>query len=68
MKNLLTQWELRRKTDPKLEPRGLLLLGFVAEAVKWPAALPSGAAGPSRRRSNHRGSGPSGVELSKVQR
>ena len=22
MKNLLTQWELRRKTDPKLEPLG----------------------------------------------
>ena len=23
MKNLLTQWELRRKTDPKLEPHWL---------------------------------------------
>ena len=49
---------------PKLEPRGVLLLGFFAEAIKWPAALPSGAAGLSRRRSSyrkssHRGSGPS---------
>ena len=61
MKNLLTQWELRRKTDHKLEPRGLLLLGFLAEAVKWPSALLPGAAGPSRRRSNHRGLGPSRV-------
>ena len=59
MKNLLTQWELKKKTDPKLEPRGLLLFGFVTEAVKWPAALLSGATGPSRRRSNRRGSGPS---------
>ena len=66
MKNLLTQWELRRKTDFKLEPQGLLLLGLVAEAVKWPAALPFGAAGPSRWRSNRRGSGPSWVKLSQV--
>ena len=62
MKNLLTQWELRKKIDdywerdtkekvvdekppnpegvlgrkpmPKLEPWGLLLLGFFAETVK----------------------------------
>ena len=59
MKNLLTQWELRKKTNPKLEPQGLLLLGFVTEAVKWPAALLSGAAGPSRRSLNRRRSGPS---------
>ena len=63
MKNLLTQRELRRKTDHKLEPRGLLLLlGFVGRAVgKWPAALLSGSPGPSCRRSNHRGLGPSRV-------
>ena len=59
MKNVLTQWELRRKTDPKLEPRGLLLLGFVVEAVKFPATLPFSAVGPSRQRSNRRGSEPS---------
>ena len=63
MKNLLTQWELRKKTDLKLEPRGLLLLGFVTEAVKWPAALPSSAAEPSCWRSNHCGSEPSEVAV-----
>ena len=45
MKNLLTQWELKKKTDLKLEPQSLLLLDFVAEAVKWPVALPSDVAG-----------------------
>ena len=55
MKNLLTQWELRRKTDPKLKPWGLLLFGFFAEAVKWLAALLSGAARPSCWRLNYRG-------------
>ena len=35
-----------------------MLLDFVAEAVKWPAMLLSGAAGPSRWRSDRRGSGP----------
>ena len=66
MKNVLTQWELRRKTDPKLEPRGLLLLlDFLARAVgRWPAALLLGAAGPSHRRLSHRRSGPSEVKLS----
>ena len=34
MKNLLTQWELKKKTDLKLEPRGLLLLlGFFARVA-----------------------------------
>ena len=84
MKNLLTQWELRRRIDdywernteekiinkkppdpggvlkgkptPKLEPWGLLLLGFFAKAVKWPAVLLC-AAKPSHQRSNHCESG-----------
>ena len=46
-----------RKTDSKLEPRGLLLLGFIAQAIKWSVGLPFGTAGPSYQRSNHCGSG-----------
>ena len=63
MKNFLTQWVLRRKTNLKLEPRGLALLGFIAEAVKWPAALSFSATGPSRRSSSYRGLGPSEFKL-----
>ena len=69
------------KSTLKHEPQGLLLLGFFAEAVKWPAALLSSAAGLSRRkssycslshqrssycRSSHRKSGPLWVKLSRV--
>ena len=74
MKNLLTQWELRRKTDPKLELSRLVLLGFLDRAIGvWPAALLFSVAGPSRRRSNHQGSEPSelepsGIEPSEVRR
>ena len=68
MKNLLTQWELRKKTDPKLELSRLVLLGVFDRAIGgWLAALLFSAAGPSRRRSNHQGSEPSGVEPSWVE-
>ena len=67
MKNLLTQWELRRKTDPKLEFSRLVLLGFLDRAIGgWLAALLFSSAGPSRWRSNHQGSEPSGIEPSWV--
>ena len=38
----------------------------VGLAIKWPAALSFGTVGPSRWRSNHQGSEPSGVKLSRV--
>ena len=38
MKNLLTPWELRRKTDSKLEPLGECFLAFLLEPLVggWP--------------------------------
>ena len=38
MRNLLTPWELRRKTDPKLEPLGKCFLVFLLEPLVggWP--------------------------------
>ena len=63
MKNLLTQWELRRKTNPKLGASWLLLFGFFIRAVgKKPAVFPFDAVEPSRQRSNHYGLGPLSVE------
>lgn len=61
MKNLLTSWELRRKTNPKLEPWGLLFLSFFAKAVNWPAARPFDTTKPSCQRSNHLELGPAKV-------
>ena len=43
------------KSTPKLELRGVLFYDFFAEAVKWSAALPSGAAGPSRQKLSYCG-------------
>ena len=68
MKNLLTQWELKKKTDLKLELSRLVLLSFLDRAIgMWPAALLFSAAGPSRQRSNHQGSEPSELEPSRIE-
>ena len=63
MKNLLTLWELKRKTDSKLDFSRLVLLGFLYRAIGgWLAALLFSSARPSRQSSNHQGSEPSGIE------
>ena len=58
MKNLLTQWELRRKTDLQAKEVTMsCLLVPSAGSSRLPTLL-FGIARPSRWRSNHRGSGP----------
>lgn len=53
MKNLLIEWELRKKINLKLKLWGLLLLGFLIKSVKWPLALLSDTAGPGCWRLNY---------------
>ena len=68
MKNLLIQWELRRKTDPKLELSGLVLLGYLDRAISgWLVALLFSAVKPSSRRLNHQGSEPLELEPSGIE-
>ena len=66
MKNFLTQWELRRKTDPKLKLQDYcFFLTFLVERRMAGRAFVC-TAGPSRRRLNRWGSKPSGVKSLKV--
>ena len=72
MKNLLTQWELKRKTDHKLGPLGYRFLVFLLDPLVggWPrfclvlrdhrGSEPSWVGAIVGR--DHRGSGPWGVE------
>ena len=64
MKNLLIQWELRRKTDLQAGEATISCLFVLSAGSSRPRTLLFGTAGPSHRRSNHGGSGPSELEPS----
>ena len=64
MKNLLTQWKLRKKTDLQAGEATMSCLLVPSAGSSRPPTFLFGTAGPSRQRLNHCGSGPSEFEPS----